>query len=183
MPLRPPAAKAVDRAGGRSQAAAGTSVAQKYGCPSPPTTDSHPHLRPHLLLHLLSGWRPAPPRPSGPSSEFGAALGRTDILSGDLAADLAALISCSRSRFTLMIDNYDSFTHNLYQYLEQLGANVRVVRNDEITIEEVEVRASTPRAAYSVDPLVRSVRADGQGRVPSSSSLSRSGRRTSTPAS
>lgn len=39
-----------------------------------------------------------------------------------------------------MIDNYDSFTHNLYQYLEQLGANVRVVRNDEITIEEIEVR-------------------------------------------
>jgi hypothetical protein len=34
MPLRPPAAKAADRAGGRSQAAAGTSVAQKYGCPS-----------------------------------------------------------------------------------------------------------------------------------------------------
>jgi anthranilate/para-aminobenzoate synthase component II len=42
---------------------------------------------------------------------------------------------------TLLIDNYDSFTHNLYQFLEQLGANVRVVRNDQITIEQIEVRS------------------------------------------
>jgi anthranilate synthase/aminodeoxychorismate synthase-like glutamine amidotransferase len=33
----------------------------------------------------------------------------------------------------LLIDNYDSFTYNLYQYLGELGAEVRVVRNDEIT--------------------------------------------------
>ena len=38
----------------------------------------------------------------------------------------------------LMIDNYDSFTFNLVQYLAELGAEVRVVRNDEITVEEVE---------------------------------------------
>ena len=38
----------------------------------------------------------------------------------------------------LLIDNYDSFTYNLYQYLCELGADVRVVRNDEITLEEVE---------------------------------------------
>lgn len=38
----------------------------------------------------------------------------------------------------LMIDNYDSFTWNLYQYLCQLGADVLVKRNDEITIEEIE---------------------------------------------
>jgi len=37
---------------------------------------------------------------------------------------------------TLMIDNYDSFTYNIYQYLEQLGAHVVVYRNDKITIEE-----------------------------------------------
>lgn len=37
---------------------------------------------------------------------------------------------------TLMIDNYDSFTYNIYQYLEQLGAHVVVHRNDKITIEE-----------------------------------------------
>jgi anthranilate synthase component 2 len=37
----------------------------------------------------------------------------------------------------LMIDNYDSFTYNLVQYLGELGAEVKVVRNDEITVEEV----------------------------------------------
>ncbi len=37
----------------------------------------------------------------------------------------------------LIIDNYDSFTYNLVQYLGELGAEVRVVRNDRITVEEV----------------------------------------------
>ncbi len=41
----------------------------------------------------------------------------------------------------LLIDNYDSFTYNLYQYLCELGAEVRVVRNDEITLSEVEALA------------------------------------------
>ncbi|MBN2259603.1 MAG: aminodeoxychorismate/anthranilate synthase component II [Clostridiales bacterium] len=38
----------------------------------------------------------------------------------------------------LMIDNYDSFTYNLYQYLSMLGEQVKVVRNDAITIEEIK---------------------------------------------
>ena len=38
----------------------------------------------------------------------------------------------------LMIDNYDSFTFNLVQYFGELGADVRVYRNDEVTIEEIE---------------------------------------------
>lgn len=38
----------------------------------------------------------------------------------------------------LMIDNYDSFTYNVVQYLGELGADVQVFRNDEITIEEIE---------------------------------------------
>ena len=38
----------------------------------------------------------------------------------------------------LLIDNYDSFTYNLYQYLCELGADVRVARNDKITLEEIE---------------------------------------------
>ena len=38
----------------------------------------------------------------------------------------------------LMIDNYDSFTYNLVQYLGELGEEVRVFRNDKITIEEIE---------------------------------------------
>ncbi|MFP5212146.1 MAG: anthranilate synthase component II [Acidobacteriota bacterium] len=36
-----------------------------------------------------------------------------------------------------MIDNYDSFTYNLVQYLQMLGAEVRVARNDAVTVEEV----------------------------------------------
>jgi len=36
----------------------------------------------------------------------------------------------------LLVDNYDSFTYNLYQYLGELGATTRVVRNDELTAEE-----------------------------------------------
>ena len=38
----------------------------------------------------------------------------------------------------LLIDNYDSFTYNLYQYLCELGAEVEVVRNDKITLKEIE---------------------------------------------
>ncbi len=38
----------------------------------------------------------------------------------------------------LMIDNYDSFTYNLVQYFGELGQEVKVYRNDEITIEEIE---------------------------------------------
>jgi len=41
----------------------------------------------------------------------------------------------------LMIDNYDSFTYNLVQYLGELGAEVRVFRNDEIGIAEIEALA------------------------------------------
>ena len=37
----------------------------------------------------------------------------------------------------LLIDNYDSFTYNIYQYLCELGADVSVVRNDETTLEEI----------------------------------------------
>ena len=37
----------------------------------------------------------------------------------------------------LMIDNYDSFTYNLYQYLSELGATVVTIRNDKTTIDEV----------------------------------------------
>ena len=38
----------------------------------------------------------------------------------------------------LIIDNYDSFTYNLYQYLSELGAEVVVQRNDKITLDEIE---------------------------------------------
>ena len=38
----------------------------------------------------------------------------------------------------LVVDNYDSFTYNLVQYLGELGAEIRVVRNDAITLDEIE---------------------------------------------
>ena len=41
----------------------------------------------------------------------------------------------------LMIDNYDSFTYNLVQYFGELGEDVKVVRNDELSIDEIEALA------------------------------------------
>lgn len=41
----------------------------------------------------------------------------------------------------LMIDNYDSFTYNVVQYLGELDADVKVVRNDEITVADIEAMA------------------------------------------
>jgi anthranilate synthase/aminodeoxychorismate synthase-like glutamine amidotransferase len=41
----------------------------------------------------------------------------------------------------LLIDNYDSFTYNLFQFLAELGADVHVARNDAITITEIEAMA------------------------------------------
>lgn len=40
----------------------------------------------------------------------------------------------------LVIDNYDSFTYNLVQYLGELGVHLQVFRNDKITLEEIEVK-------------------------------------------
>jgi anthranilate synthase component 2 len=50
-----------------------------------------------------------------------------------------------------MIDNYDSFTYNLVQYLGELGADVRVFRNDRITLEDIE-KLSPQRIVISPGP-------------------------------
>ena len=50
----------------------------------------------------------------------------------------------------LMIDNYDSFTYNIVQYFGELGAEVEVFRNDEITIEDMQAKL----AAGQLDRLV-----------------------------
>ena len=50
----------------------------------------------------------------------------------------------------LMVDNYDSFTYNIVQYFGELGADVEVFRNDEITVAEIEARL----AAGQLDRLV-----------------------------
>ncbi|TMH69426.1 MAG: aminodeoxychorismate/anthranilate synthase component II [Betaproteobacteria bacterium] len=65
----------------------------------------------------------------------------------------------------LMIDNYDSFTYNLVQYLGELGADVRVARNDAITLDEIDALAPagivispgpcTPNEAGISVPLIR----------------------------
>ena len=72
----------------------------------------------------------------------------------------------------LMIDNYDSFTYNLVQYLGELGAAVDVRRNDAITLDEVEASAvdgvvispgpCTPREAGISVPLIQRF----AGRIP-----------------
>lgn len=51
----------------------------------------------------------------------------------------------------LMIDNYDSFTYNVVQYLGELGADVQVYRNDEIGLEEIE-RLDPERIVISPGP-------------------------------
>jgi anthranilate synthase/aminodeoxychorismate synthase-like glutamine amidotransferase len=43
----------------------------------------------------------------------------------------------------MLVDNYDSFTYNLYQYLAELGAEVIVHRNDEVTLDEIARSGST----------------------------------------
>jgi anthranilate synthase component 2 len=64
-----------------------------------------------------------------------------------------------------VLDNYDSFTYNLVQYLGELGAEVEVYRNDELTVEEVEALhperillspgPCTPHEAGILVPLIR----------------------------
>ena len=65
----------------------------------------------------------------------------------------------------LLIDNYDSFTYNLFQYMSELGAQVHVARNDAITLAEIEAMAPerivispgpcTPREAGISNDVVR----------------------------
>ncbi len=52
----------------------------------------------------------------------------------------------------LVVDNYDSFTYNLVQYLGELGAEMRVVRNDEVSVEEIESEIKPERILISPGP-------------------------------
>jgi anthranilate synthase component 2 len=51
----------------------------------------------------------------------------------------------------VLIDNYDSFTYNLFQYLSELGEEVKVVRNDRVTLEDIE-KMSPERLVISPGP-------------------------------
>jgi para-aminobenzoate synthetase component II len=52
----------------------------------------------------------------------------------------------------LVIDNYDSFTYNLVQYLGELGAEMEVRRNDEVTLDEIETTLKPTRILISPGP-------------------------------
>lgn len=52
----------------------------------------------------------------------------------------------------LVIDNYDSFTYNLVQYLGELGADMKVIRNDEMTVDEVENELKPEQILISPGP-------------------------------
>jgi para-aminobenzoate synthetase component 2 len=52
----------------------------------------------------------------------------------------------------LVIDNYDSFTYNLVQYLGELGADMKIVRNDEITVDDAESEIRPERILISPGP-------------------------------
>ena len=52
----------------------------------------------------------------------------------------------------LVIDNYDSFTYNLVQYLGELGAEMEVRRNDEVTLEEIENQIKPEKILISPGP-------------------------------
>ncbi|MDN5276852.1 MAG: hypothetical protein PWR01_817 [Clostridiales bacterium] len=51
----------------------------------------------------------------------------------------------------ILIDNYDSFTYNLYQYLGEIYPRIEVVRNDEVTVDEV-INSGAKRIVLSPGP-------------------------------
>ena len=58
-----------------------------------------------------------------------------------MTIDIAHLAYSLGFKMLLMIDNYDSFTYNVVQYLAELNADVKVIRNDECSVSEIESMA------------------------------------------
>jgi len=82
----------------------------------------------------------------------------------------------------VMIDNFDSFTYNLYQYLMQMGAEVRVARNNHLTLEELE--ALGPRGlVISPGPGEMTMRSGNRARTSPAESWSLRTTRVSAPSS
>src|SRR5580693_5712963 len=81
------------------------------------------------------------------------------------ARERAISPSSTETSMVFVLDNYDSFTYNLVQYLGELGAEVEVYRNDELTVEQVEAMKPdrillspgpcTPGEAGILVPLIR----------------------------
>src|SRR5271154_7437478 len=79
-------------------------------------------------------------------------------------------------RVVFVLDNYDSFTYNLVQYLGELGAEVKVRRNDEVSLDEIEAMhperivvspgPCTPQEAGISIELIRHFAGKGKDNVP-----------------
>jgi anthranilate synthase/aminodeoxychorismate synthase-like glutamine amidotransferase len=75
---------------------------------------------------------------------------------------------------TVVLDNYDSFTYNLVQYLGELGADLAVVRNDQMTVDELLALGEGGRLIVSPGPCtpaeagisVEAIRSFGERRIP-----------------
>ena len=80
----------------------------------------------------MSSANSKPKVPPAPASQTQAAI--------DIEAIPALRASLPPNRRVLMVDNYDSFTFNIVQYFGELGAQVTVLRNDEVTLEELAAR-------------------------------------------
>jgi len=65
---------------------------------------------------------------------------------------LTKLVNRFSAKMLLVIDNYDSFTYNLVQYLGELGADMKVVRNDEVTVDEIEQNLKPEKILLSPGP-------------------------------
>ncbi len=93
----------------------------------------------------------------------------------------------------LVLDNYDSFTYNLVQYLGELGVDLQVRRNDEITIDQIRVLKPerilvspgpcSPREAGLSNDVIRTFMEEGipgtEARSVISASVTRSARKSS----
>jgi anthranilate synthase/aminodeoxychorismate synthase-like glutamine amidotransferase len=62
------------------------------------------------------------------------------------------IILRSHRKMLLVIDNYDSFTYNLVQYLGELGSAMRIFRNDEITVDEIDNELKPEKILISPGP-------------------------------
>ena len=71
----------------------------------------------------------------------------------------------------LVIDNYDSFTYNLVQYLGELGAEPLVYRNDAITIEQMPKMSAQVSSARAETPALSAMAASRARSLPSAPTL------------
>lgn len=64
----------------------------------------------------------------------------------------SAALCVEKTKMLLVVDNYDSFTYNLVQYLGELGAEMRIFRNDEVTVDAIENELKPERMLISPGP-------------------------------